>query len=71
MADNKDFPEISDFVARRMDDKNLFKDAVKEAVSEWLDRQFLLFGKWSAIGIAAAAFALFVKLLISENIIPR
>lgn len=66
-----DFKDIEEHLARRKDDKEAFREAVKEAISEWLDKQFMTFGKWSAIGIAAAAFALFVKLLISENIIPR
>lgn len=30
------------------------KEAVKEALKEWLDEKFLTFGKWSAGAVAAA-----------------
>lgn len=33
------------------------KAVVKEALKEWLDEKFLLFGKWTAAGFAALLFA--------------
>lgn len=33
------------------------KDAVKEALKEWLDEAFATFGKWTFTGLLAAAFA--------------
>ena len=33
------------------------KKLYKEALKEWLDAQFLMFGKWSAGAIAAAVIA--------------
>ena len=38
-------------------DKATFKEAVKEAIREWLDEKFMQFGKWSAAGLAAAILA--------------
>ena len=70
-TENNDFPCIGDFVARRAEDKNLFKEAVKEAAKEWLDDQYRAFGKWSAFGIAAAVFALLVKLMVINGLIPK
>lgn len=35
----------------------LDKDVVKEAIKEWLDEGWIAFGKWTAKGLAAAAFA--------------
>lgn len=33
------------------------KQAIKEALEEWLDKQFTAFGKWSLKGIVAIALA--------------
>lgn len=71
MNDNEEFPNIGDFVARRESDKNLFKDAVRESVREWLDDQFKAFGRWTAIGIAAAVFAALVKFVVISDLWPR
>jgi hypothetical protein len=38
-------------------DPNLQKQAVKEAIKEWLDEQFAAFGKWSFMALMSAAFA--------------
>jgi hypothetical protein len=41
-----------------MSDKDaLDKAIVKEAIQEWLDKQFASFGKWSLTGIACALAA--------------
>ena len=38
-------------------DKDVQKEAVKEALQVWLDKQFMQFGKWTLSGLFAAAFA--------------
>lgn len=37
-------------------DPNITKDAVKEALKEWLNDQFAAFGKWTLTGLLSAAF---------------
>ena len=40
------------------------KTVIKEALKEWMDEKFAAFGRWSIIGIAAAAlFALMYFIL--------
>ena len=41
------------------------KEALKEAIHEWLDEQFVAFGKFSLYGLIAAAFAGLVYLAVS------
>lgn len=36
--------------------KALDKEAVKEALKEWMDEKFITFGKWSLAAFAVAAF---------------
>lgn len=38
------------------DERMMHKEAVKEALQEWLDKQFSQFGKWTFTGLLAAAF---------------
>jgi hypothetical protein len=52
-----------DDLIRQRDDKELFKQAIKEASKEWLDEQFSSFGKWTAIGIGSVLFYLAFKLV--------
>lgn len=37
--------------------KELFREALAEAIDAWLDKQFSKFGRWSFYGIASALFA--------------
>lgn len=37
-------------------DKDMQKEAVKEALREWLDDAFATFGRWTFTGLLAAAF---------------
>lgn len=38
-------------------DKEVQKAAIKEAIKEWMDDQFTLFGKWAFKGLLVAAFS--------------
>lgn len=38
-------------------DMDTQKEAVKEALKEWLDEAFATFGRWTFRGLLAAAFA--------------
>jgi len=48
-------------------DPNITKDAVKEALKEWLNEQFAAFGKWTLTGLLSAAFAGMVYLLLAGH----
>lgn len=37
--------------------KELHKEAIKEAIQEWLDQQYKMVGRWTMKGITAAALA--------------
>ncbi len=41
------------------DEKAVFKQAVKEAITEWLDIQFVKFGKWTFRGILSSVLGYF------------
>lgn len=47
--------------------KELHKAAIKEAISEWLDRQYTSLGKWTLKGIAAAALAVLFYLYAAAH----
>lgn len=42
--------------------KELHKAAIKEAISEWLDKQFIALGKWTLKGFSAMGLAALVYL---------
>ncbi len=43
------------------------KRAMKEAINEWLDCQFIKFGKWTFWGFAAAATAAVGYMILVSN----
>jgi len=43
------------------------KEAVKEALGEWLDKKFEQFGKWSAGAFAAMGLAALVYFILLMN----
>lgn len=51
----------------RNDDKEILKAAMKEALREWLDEKYAVFGKWSLHGLAAAALAAVTYLILILN----
>ena len=38
--------------------KQLHKEAIKEAINEWLDKQYILFGKWTIRGLASGGLVI-------------
>ncbi|WP_426111058.1 hypothetical protein [Massilia sp. PWRC2] len=48
-------------------DQNQQKEAVKQAIREWMDDAFTTFGKWTFKGLMAAAFAGCVYLALKGN----
>lgn len=47
--------------------KELHKAAIKEAISEWLDKQYTSLGKWTLKGITAAALAVLFYLYAAAH----
>lgn len=43
------------------------KDALKEALKEWLDEKFTQFGKWSFGAICAAGFGALAYFILAMN----
>jgi hypothetical protein len=48
-------------------DRNVQKEAVKEALQEWLDKQFATLGKWTLGGLMSMGFAVLVYLYLAQN----
>ena len=48
-------------------DPNITKDAVKEALKEWLNEQFAAFGKWTFTGLLSVAFCGMVYLWLAGH----
>jgi hypothetical protein len=48
-------------------DQEIQKQAVKEALQEWLDKQFATLGKWTAGGLLSMAFAVLVYRYLSQH----
>lgn len=53
--------------------KELHKEAIKEAISEWLDKQFTTLGKWTLKGLASAGLAVFIYLYAAAHgwVVPK
>lgn len=49
---------------------SLTKNIVKEAINEWLDRQFATFGRWTFYGLLSAALAGLIYLALIGSV-PR
>ena len=58
-------------VMRREEDKELLKEALREAGKEWLNEQFATFGKWTALGMASAVFYGLFKLIVVNGWWPK
>jgi hypothetical protein len=47
--------------------KEIHKQAIKEAISEWLDKQFIALGKWTLKGLSAMGLAALVYLWAASH----
>lgn len=45
-------------------DKEIQKQAIKEAFKEWMDDQFIIFGKWAFKGVLAATFSALIYIAL-------
>lgn len=59
------FTSAEEYMPRIGDDE--MKRIVKEAIKEWLNEQFAQFGRWSFLGIMAAALGLLAMALITSG----
>lgn len=48
-------------------DKDAQKELIKEAISEWLDKQFIKLGKWTLGGVCSAGLAVIAYLLLTSQ----
>lgn len=48
-------------------DHDVQKELIKEAISEWLDKQFATLGKWSLAGICSAGLAALAYILLTSQ----
>ena len=47
--------------------KKMHKEAIKEAIQEWLDKQFIVLGKWTLKGLSAMSLAALVYLWAASH----
>ena len=45
----------------------LLKQAIKEAITEWLNEKFAQFGRWSLLGICATALAVLAWFVLIKS----
>lgn len=45
-------------------DKEVQKAAIKEAIKEWMDDQFTVFGKWAFKGCLVAVFSALIFIVL-------
>ena len=48
-------------------DKNERKEIVKEAINEWLDKQFATIGKWTLGGLVSAILAALLYFTLTNS----
>jgi hypothetical protein len=48
-------------------DKDAQKEVIKEAISEWLDKQFATLGKWTLGGLCSAGLAVLAYMLLTQQ----
>lgn len=48
-------------------DKDIQKEALKEALQDWLDKQFAAFGKWTLSGLASAGLVAIVYFILTSQ----
>jgi hypothetical protein len=50
------------------EEQKQFRDAVKEAIEQWMDKKFSEFGRWSFYGIVAAALGVLGFLIFAKGL---
>jgi hypothetical protein len=48
-------------------DDEIKKELIKEAISEWLDKQFATLGKWTLAGLCSAGIAALGYFILTNN----
>jgi hypothetical protein len=48
-------------------DKDVLKEATKEAIQEWLDKQFSTLGRWTLGGITSMGLAALTYWFLTSN----
>jgi hypothetical protein len=56
-----------DAALRALAKEAIYKEVVKEALSEWLDKQYAVFGRWSLRGIVSATLVVILYLWLSAH----
>ena len=51
----------------RLDHERIYKEAVREALKEWLDEKFTLVGKWTVNSVLAVMLAAIVYFVLAFN----
>jgi len=56
--------------AMQEQDEEEFKRLVREAITDWLDKQFAAFGRWTAMGMMAMALAAILTFILWAKGLP-
>lgn len=51
----------------KIDHERIYKEAVREALKEWLDEKFTLVGKWTVNSVLAVMLAAMVYFVLAFN----
>lgn len=51
----------------KIDHERIYKEAVREALKEWLDEKFVVVGKWTVNSVLAVALAAMVYFVLAYN----
>ena len=46
-----------------------YKEAIRDAIHEWLDDTYAAVGRWTVRGIMALLFSIFIHLVLSSHVI--
>jgi hypothetical protein len=51
----------------KLDHERIYKEAVREALKEWLDEKFAVVGKWTVNSVLAVGLAALVYFVLAYN----
>lgn len=66
MSQGKTLDERLDAL-EQLDHERIYKEAVREALKEWLDEKFTMVGKWTVNSVLAVALAGLVYFVLAWN----